>query len=44
METGRKERVSGERKERERGGSIGCLEKLWKRKREDLERSGGGDF
>lgn len=32
-------------KEGEReGGSIGCLEKLWKRKREDLERSGGGDF
>lgn len=42
METGRKERVGGGRKERERG-SIECLEELWKRKREDLERSGEGE-
>lgn len=30
----------GGRKERERYGSTGSLEEMWKRKREEMERSG----
>lgn len=30
----------GGRKERERCGSTGSLEEMWKRKREEMERSG----
>lgn len=43
MEIELRKKADGKKKEREKGGNVGSIEELWKRKREETEKNGGGE-
>lgn len=43
MEIGLRKKAGGRKKERERGRNVRSIQELWKRKRQETEKNGGGE-